>query len=592
MHLKRFSVFLIPLIFFISSCDQVERPEQLRIKVIETSDVHGAVFPYDFVEDEPANHSLAQVLTYVKQERAKEGQVVILLDNGDILQGDPSVYYYNFIRTNGKHLISEVMNFMDYDAASVGNHDVEPGHPVYDKLRNEFDFPWLAANARDVNSGKPYFEPYTILERSGVRIAVLGLITPAIPKWLPKSIWEGMEFEDMIESAKYWVDEIRRTEKPDVLIGLFHAGYDFTYNNQTADTYKNENASKLVAEQVPGFDLVLVGHDHHGWDETVTNWAGNEVLVLGPTSRARDVAVADIRLSLNKTTNHYNKQISSEIVKMEDVEPDEQFMQSFNSQFESVKEYVSEPLAEMEKDISTADAFFGDAAFTDMIHRAQLDLTEADISFTAPLSFNKTIDEGTVYVGDLFKIYRYENFMYTMKLGGVEIRDFLEYSYSLWLNEMEDSGDHLLAFEKNDAGEIVMKNGLARLDNAYYNFDNAEGINYTVDVSKPAGERVTITTLSDGTRFDLNKTYMVAINSYRGNGGGGHLTAGAKIRSELLSDRIISNTDKDFRFYLMEWIREQETLSPEANHNWKIIPEQWVEKAAPKDRKLLFGNSK
>ena len=591
MYLNRLLIFLIPLALFVYGCEQVERPEQLKIKVIETSDVHGAVFPYDFVEDEPSGHSLAQVLTYVKQERAKDDQVVILLDNGDILQGDPSVYYYNFINTDGNHLVSEVMNFMDYDAASVGNHDVEPGHPVYDKLRNEFDFPWLAANARDVNSGRPYFEPYTVLERSGVKIAVLGLITPAIPQWLPESIWEGMEFEDMIESAKYWVEEIRRTEKPDVMIGLFHAGYDFTYNNQTADTYKNENASKLVAEQVPGFDLVLVGHDHHGWNETLTNWAGNEVLVLGTTSRARDVAVANISLTINKTTNHYTKKMSGEIVKMKDIEPDEEFMDEFNAQFENIKEYVSEPLAQMEKDISTAEAFFGDAAFTDMIHRAQLDLTGAELSFTAPLSFNKTIDEGTVYVGDLFKIYRYENFMYTMKLGGVEIRDYLEYSYGLWLNEMKGPGDHLLAFEKDDADEIMMRDGSARLDHAYYNFDNAEGINYTVDVSKPVGERVTITTLSDGTPFDLNKTYTVAINSYRGNGGGGHLTAGAKIRPELLSDRIISNTEKDFRFYLMEWIREQETLNPKANHNWKIVPEQWMEKAANDDRRLLFGSA-
>ncbi len=294
MHLNRLFPALVLSILIFSSCEQVERPEQLHLKIIETSDVHGALFPFDFVEGEPVDHSLAQVYAYIEQERAKQDQVVILLDNGDILQGDPGVYYYNFIQQGGNHLVAEVMNFMAYDAATVGNHDIEPGHPVYDKLKNDFNFPWLAANATDINTGKPYFKPYTIIEKAGVKIAVLGLITPAIPQWLPESIWEGMEFEDMIESAKYWVEQIRQNEKPDVLIGLFHAGYDYTYNNQTAETPKNENASRLVAEQVPGFDLVLVGHDHHGWNEKLTNWAGNEVLVMGPTSKARDVAVADI----------------------------------------------------------------------------------------------------------------------------------------------------------------------------------------------------------------------------------------------------------------------------------------------------------
>lgn len=589
MYFYRIFPVLIPIVFLLASCGQVERPEQLKIKVIETSDVHGAIFPYDFVEGKPLNHSMAHVLSYVKQERANTGQVVILVDNGDILQGDPAVYYYNFIEPAREHLVSGVMNYMQYDVATIGNHDVETGHPVYDKIRGEFDFPWLAANAKATETNKPYFKPYTILERNGVKIAVLGLLTPAIPQWLPEQIWEGMAFEDMVESAKYWVEEIRHKEKPDVMIGLFHAGYDFTYNNQAAETYKNENASKLVAEQVPGFDLVLVGHDHHGWNEKITNWAGNEVLVMGPTSKARDIAVAEINLTLSKTTNHYKKDVSGKIVKMEDFEPDNGFMEKFGPQMEAVKKYVSEPLGNMGKAISTTDAFFGDAAFTDMIHRAQMDLTGAEISFTAPLSFNNTVPEGPLYVGDLFKIYRFENFMYTMKLGGQEVKDFLEYSYGLWFSRMDKASDYMLNYKLDENGKPVENNGKLRLQNAYYNFDNAEGINYTVDLRKPPGERVTIISMADGEPFDLNKTYSVAINSYRGNGGGGHLIAGSMIRQELLADRIIASTDKDFRFYLMDWIREKETITPSVNNNWKLLPEQWVTESTRRERAMLFG---
>jgi len=105
-------------------------------------------------------------------------QEVILLDNGDILQGEPVVYFSNYMDTASIHVCAAAMNFMEYDAATVGNHDIEAGHDVYDKLVNEFHFPWMAANAIDISTGEPYFQPYTIIKRKGLRIAVLGLITP------------------------------------------------------------------------------------------------------------------------------------------------------------------------------------------------------------------------------------------------------------------------------------------------------------------------------------------------------------------------------------------------------------------------------
>ena len=108
--------------------------QTVNIKIIETSDVHGAIYPYNFTESKTSNNSLAQVYTYVENERADKSQEVILLDNGDILQGDPSVYYYNFENIDTTHLLARVMNFMKYDAATVGNHDIETGHPVYDKF--------------------------------------------------------------------------------------------------------------------------------------------------------------------------------------------------------------------------------------------------------------------------------------------------------------------------------------------------------------------------------------------------------------------------------------------------------------------------
>jgi 2',3'-cyclic-nucleotide 2'-phosphodiesterase/3'-nucleotidase len=590
--------YLISLLFLLSatqlilSCSPEERAQQLHIKIIETSDVHGAIMPYDLVEDKAVKSSLAQVYTYVEQERANKDQVVILLDNGDILQGDPMVYFYNYERTDTLHLVASVMNYMAYDAATVGNHDIEAGHPVYDRLRDAFDFPWLAANAIDTKSRKPYFKPYTMLEYRGVKVAVLGMITPAIPKWLPPDIWSGMEFQDMIESAKYWVEEIKSTEKPDLLIGLFHAGIDYTYGQQQAETPMNENASRLVAEQVPGFDIVFVGHDHEGWNEQIDNWAGHKVQLLGTTSRARDVAVASVDLQLSKATNHYQKTITGEIVEMAGFVPDSAFIEKFIPAFRQVQNYVSEPLGTISQTIASRESFFGDAAYTDLIHQAQLEQGDAEISFTAPLSFDKQLAAGPLYVRDLFKMYRFENLLYTMKLGGQEIKDYLEYSAGLWFATMATPDDHLLLFATDSTGAITMRNEKARLQNPFYNLDDAEGVVYTVDVRRPAGTRVDILSLADGTPFDYNKTYRVAVNSYRGNGGGGHLTIGARIPQELLQDRILQSTEKDFRYYLMQWIRKNKVVEPRISENWKIVPEKWAENAQKKDRKLLFGETR
>ena len=564
--------------------------QTVTLKLIETSDVHGQVFPYDFINNKPADNSLAQIYSYVKQERAKEDQHVILLDNGDILQGQPIVYYYNFERPDTTHILSSMMNFMEYDAATIGNHDIEAGHPVYDKLVQEFDFLWMAANAVDEDTGEPYFKPYTVIEKAGVKVAVLGLITPHIPHWLPEKIWEGIYFEDMIESAQKWVNIIEEKEDPDLLVGLFHAGLDHTYNNPAGETYMNENASQLVAEQVEGLDIIFVGHDHQGWNNMIPNNFNDVVMMLGTKGYAADIAEATVKLNYIPETGEWEAGYFGNIINTSSLEPDPEFMSKFNYAFEQTKDYVNKPIGELTETISAKNAIFGDAAFSDLIHNIQLELTGADISFTAPLSLYSNLEKGIIYVRDMFDLYKYENLLYTMELTGQEIKDYLEYSYSLWFNKMVNKNDHLLNFEKDENGEIKYSNrsNSPMLSARYYNFDSAEGIDYVVDVSKPVGERVTIKSFSDGREFNIDKKYKAAVNSYRGNGGGNHLTKGAGIAHEKLPQRIINSTEKDLRYYLMKWIEEKKVISPKTSNNWKVIPEGLYNAAKKRDMDLLF----
>ncbi|MDR2653120.1 MAG: bifunctional metallophosphatase/5'-nucleotidase [Prevotellaceae bacterium] len=582
---KHFKFSLIAVTFsLLLSC---AKEQNVEIVVMHTSDIHGAFFSYDFINNKPMDRSLSQVYSVVQQER-KLNKNLILLDNGDILQGQPAAYYYNFIDTNSTHLAAQIINFMQYDAAGVGNHDIETGHDVYDKVFAAYNCPVLAANAVHTSDGKPYFEPYTIIKRDGVKIAVLGMITPGIPKWLPNSIWEGIEFRDMVETAEYWIKEIRNKENPHLILGLFHSGYDFEREGEDINTRNNENASMLVAQKVPGFDAVFIGHDHDKYCGKICNISGDSVLIVDPQNEGRLVSKVQINIKI-KGNKVIEKTINGNLIETKNFEPDSSFTAKFQSNYDAVKQFVSRPIGKFTKSISTRSSFFGASEFIDLIHRIQLDITEADISFTAPLSFDAEIAEGDVFVSDMFKLYRYENLLYAMQLTGKEIKDFLEYSYSLWTNQMQTSDDDILLFREAENN----RNGL--LKNPYYNFDAAAGIIYTVDVTKPSGEKINIKSMYNGDKFDFDKTYKVAINSYRGNGGGGHLTEGAKIAKDELSKRIIFSTSKDLRYFLMQWIERQKQVEPALLHGddeWKFVPETLVKPAIKRDYKLLFDNKK
>jgi 2',3'-cyclic-nucleotide 2'-phosphodiesterase/3'-nucleotidase len=190
----------------------------------------------------------------------------------------------------------------------------------------------------------------------------------------------------------------------------------------------------------------------------------------------------------------------------------------------------------------------------------------------------------------MYRLYRFENFLYTVNMTGGEIDRHLEHSAGQWFRSMANSGDYMLNYRMEDNGSPVIVNGTARLRNPSYNFDSAMGIRYTVDVSKPQGARVNITALDDGTPFSYSASYTVAVNSYRANGGGGHFPA-AGITSKELESRIVSATERDLRYYMTEWIREKGTISPVPMSQWKLVPETWAAGAEKRERKLLFGDN-
>lgn len=586
MKIKAFNILLLSslLVVVLTSCSITGNK---NISILETTDVHGVILPYDFIEKEKLNVSLASVFTYVKEVRESK-DATILLDNGDNLQGQPEVYYYNFIDTVSPHFLAEVMNYMGYNVATVGNHDVEAGHAVYDRLVKEYDFPLLAANAINVKTGKPYFKPYYIIKNDGIKIVVFGMVTPAIPNWLPEELYSGIEFKDMVETAKLWMPDLLK-EKPDLIVGLFHSGWDSSRENIHTSNPMNENGSVDVAYNVPGFDIIFNGHDHKVANEKFVNSAGDTVLILDGGSKAEKIAEADISFSSAKIKGKRKKKITGHIINVADYKPDPEFIAKFTPQQKIIENYVNRVIGTSTSTISTRDSYFGSSAFVDMIHSIQLEITKADISFAAPLSFDVQISKGPITVGDMFKLYRFENMLYTMTLSGGEILKYLEYSYNEWFNTMHGPNDVMLKLRLGKDGKPLITNGRAWLRNQPYNFDSAAGINYTVDVSKPDGERIKISGFTDGRPFEKNKIYKVAVNSYRGNGGGGHFTEGAGIRKDDLRSRVLASTDRDLRYYILKSIESKKIINPEPLNNWKVIPEKWVAVAKPREYALLFG---
>ncbi|MCM1484240.1 MAG: 5'-nucleotidase C-terminal domain-containing protein [Muribaculaceae bacterium] len=557
--------------------------EKKSIKIVATTDVHGNFFPYNFITRQDWEGSMARVSAFVDSLRKTEGDSsVILLDNGDILQGQPTVYYYNYIDTVSPHIADEIYKYMRYDAATIGNHDVETGHAVYDRWKDNAGLPVLGANVIDKSTGKPYLLPYTMIERGGLRVAVLGLLTPAIPAWLPENLWAGLEFEDMAAAAKKWIPEIRKKENPDIVVGLFHSGADAS---RTTDGMM-ENAAIYVGENVPGLDVVFFGHDHKRYCGWVHNPDGESTLMLNPANNARAVAVADISITKDAEGRLTERNISGHIYDIARIEPDSAFISHFGQQYDDVERFVSRRIGESTDSMSTRDAYFGPSAFMQLLHDLQMEISGAEISMAAPLSFDAAIAKGPLTVSDMFTLYKYENMLYTMELTGQEIKDYLEYAYGLWTADIDpdDQDAHLMLFASDNPSPTNN-----RLMNPSYNFDSAYGINYTVDVTKPKGSKVNITGMASGEPFDLSRRYRVAVNSYRGNGGGDLLTKGAGISRSDIPARIVSSTDKDLRYYLLKAVEKRGKITPHVDTNWRFVPAPIAERAAAADRAILFG---
>ena len=550
-------------------CSSCKQSKDTHIKIVCTSDVHGNLFPFDFITGDTVSGGLARVSSYLKQQRQQE-QNVIYIDNGDMLQGTPATYCYNTYAIGQTHVAAEALNYLQCEAVVLGNNDIETGGPTYQRYADELACTVIGGNIVFEDGGEPFLPPYTIIEREMVKIAIIGLTTPAIPHWIPECQWSELRFEDMERSANRWMQYLHENEQPDIVIGLFHSGYN---GGITTDAYA-ENATLSIAQNVPGFDAIFYGHDHLPRNATITNIKGDTVLILNPGKDAHQVATLDIILD-----KEGRAKLNASLVDVDKFTPDEEYMNVFAPHIERINKYVDRTMGTSTKSATTRDALFGPSALVDLIHQMQLDMSGAKISFASPLVYDYTLPEGEVKIRDIYRLCPYENFLYVLWLTGNEIKDYLEMSYGQWINQMTSPKDNLLLLDSDGKG----------LKHPFHNFDSASGIIYEVDVTKPTGHRVMIKSMADGTPFDKDSRYMVTMNSYRAHGGGGLLTKGAGITHEQMLKRIEYTTTADLRFYLLNYIEMKKTITPQSLQQWKFVPERWAKIAGERNRDLLYG---
>lgn len=576
-------VFSLAIFSMFAITNLSAKTKTVKIRIIETTDVHGSFLPYDLINRQQKKGSMARVYSYIDSVRNEVGKNLLLLDNGDILQGQPITYFYNYIAKDKENIAASITNFMGYDVQNIGNHDIEPGHDVYDKWIAETNASVLGANIVDKTTGKPYLKPYEVFYRDGVKIVVLGMLTPAIPSWLGEELWTNLEFEEMVESTRKWVNSIQKQEKPDILIGLFHSG---RRDGIITDDYK-ENCTEEIARKIPGFDIIFYGHDHIKYCSELTNREGKKVWILNPANNAIRIADAEITVTV-KNKKVVDKHIEGKIVNIENLPINDAFIRTFAEQENMIREYVNRSIGTLRESINANECFFGSCTFADFIQNMQLKLSGAQVSFFAPLALNAQLKAGELHVADMFNLYKFENKLCNIKMTGEEILRHLEMSYDMWVNTMKNKDDHIMLLNEDTKDN----NERAGFKNYIFNFDSATGIDYEVDITKPNGQKVKIKQLSNGEPFNLQETYIVAMNSYRANGGGELLTKGAGISKEELKNRKVWESELDLRYYIMQEIQNIGTITPKANNNWRFVPEEWAKPAIERDKKILFNNNR
>ena len=510
--------------------------ESKTVTILQTSDLHGMVNPYDYASNKVSKTSLAHAATIIKAERSKDPNL-LLLDTGDTTQAN---YIQEFLNENPNPIIG-ALNYLDYDAWTLGNHEFNFGFSYVTKEISEFEGVTLAGNIYKAD-GSRWIDAYHIFDVDGVKVAVFGIDAPHVPQWekTDPTHYDNMSFTSPMEETGKILKEL--DGKADVVIGSIHYGLEGEYGT--------EGVRALAETYGDRIDALLIGHAHAVVDETIGG-----IPVLEPGSNGQYVSKVTITLTGSGSGWTVDKSdTTGELLDCSAVTPDADFLAEFKSLHEKSLAMASREVGQVGKTFldpvellpGIPNAIIQDNPVIDLINKVQMEQTGADVSLAALFDSSSNLEAGPFLHRDSVKIYKYDNTLFAVKVTGKQLKAIMERQAGGFFNQYQ-SGDVTVSFNPN----IRM-----------YNYDEFAGVNYEIDISKPEGQRIQNVTYQ-GKPLSDTQTLVLALNNYRY---GGLVSAG------LLNESDVVYEGGAVRDMITDYVASlQGPLMPECDNNWKIV---------------------
>ena len=553
------------------------------LTLLATTDEHQYIVPYDYMSDSSRdNIGLSKVFTLVEEERA-ERENTMLLSAGDTIQGSLVGNYefaVNPLEEGETQTIVKVFNHMGYEAAAVGNHELQDyGMPFFEKAVAGAEFSWLSSNIKEVETGDHYVEPYTIVEQEldgeTVKVGIFGVTPPQTMLWGSDHVRGILDFEEIVDAAEEIMPELR--EEADIVIALAHTGIDDSPKD-SADA--RENAA-IYLSQVDGIDAMILGHNHRHLPgdfegvEMVNNELGLINGIPAIMAGSWGDALGAIDLELGKQNGVWR--IAEASVRLREIDETvashAEIEELASDVHDNTVEYVRTPIGTAGIGIASFFSRVADSPVTQIVNDAQLWWAEKEfaegeysdlpiLSAAAPFQAGRedaeyftNVQEGDITIGDVTDIYIYDNEIRVMKVTGAEVIEWLERSAENF-NQIDPDSTEV---------QDLLDGGFSA-----YNYDVIDGVDYEIDVTQPKGQRIT-NVMFDGEPIDEDQEFLVVTNDYRAGGGGGFGPA------ERM-DPVYAPSGLVNREIIIEYIEELGTVTPTPTDNWRIKP---VEVAGP-----------
>lgn len=522
---------------------------KMTIAVLATSDIHGHLFPTNYRTQDERNLGLGKLASLIREERHIHPDL-LLIDNGDLIQGSP-LASYAVKRGIDIHPMISALNELGYDAAVPGNHEFNYGMETLGQAVRDSRFPWLSAGIRLQDSREPALgKPYLIKHIGGIRVAVLGVTTHYIPCWESPSHIQGLEFHDALETVKEWVPRIRVEEQPDVMIVAYHGGFERDIETgEPAENITGENQAYAMCAEVDGIDVLITGHQHRLLAGQV-----HGVTVVQPGFNGQAIG----KLSLDLTREQERWIIAekrAELLRPETGTTADTVLLASSRDIEGrTQAWLDEPIGRVEGDMSMNDPMacrLAEHPFIEFIHRVQMEYAGVNVSCTALLSEDSKGFGEIITRRDILTNFMYPNTLVVLRLTGRDIRDALEQTACY--------------FTVGPGGTPAVNPAYVKPKAQHYNYDMWEGIEYTINLAEPPGYRVSRLKYN-GADLPGEMELDVVMNSYRARGGGDYSMFQGK---EVIREILIDSAELVERY-----ISERGNIASACNHNWEIVIER------------------